>query len=76
MSDQPEIHNIDDPPQEELREQLDKKPGDSLEPTVAGAAAANERLEETIDQSAGLGGEKDPLGWETKIIDKVAGHDG
>src|SRR5713226_5172139 len=40
MADQPEVHDIEEPSQEELREELDKKPRDSLEPTVAGAAAA------------------------------------
>ncbi|MCW3036112.1 MAG: hypothetical protein JWM17_1424 [Actinobacteria bacterium] len=76
MAEQPEIHNIDEPPQEEVQKELDKEPGDSLEPTVAGAAAANERLKATIDQSAGMGGDDDALGLETKIIEKVVGHEG
>ena len=76
MGEQPEIHNVEEPSQEELQAELDKEPGDSLEPTVAGAAAANERLKATIDQSAGMGGDDDALGVETKIIEKVVGHDG
>jgi hypothetical protein len=76
MGEQPEVHNIEEPSQEEVQEELDKEPGDSLEPTVAGAAAANERLKATIDQSAGMGGDDDALGVETKIIEKVVGHDG
>ncbi|HEX9546687.1 MAG TPA: hypothetical protein VF942_05075 [Acidimicrobiales bacterium] len=76
MADQPEVHDIEEPSQEELREELDKKPRDSLEPTVAGAAAANEGLNATIDQSAGMGGDGDRLGWETRIIEKVVGNDG
>ncbi|HEY4939322.1 MAG: hypothetical protein QOH66_256 [Actinomycetota bacterium] len=76
MAEQPEIHDIDEPSQEEVQKELDKEPGDSLEPTVAGAAAANERLKATIDQSAGMGGDDDALGLETKIIEKVVGHEG
>ena len=76
MGEQPEIHNIEEPPEEELQAELDKKPGDSLEPTVAGAKAANERLKATIDQSSGMGGDSDPLGMETEIIEKVVGHEG
>lgn len=70
------LGQMDNPPsEEELRAELDKKPGDRLEPTVAGAAAANERLKASMDQSAGLGGEDDPLGMETKMIDAIVGHD-
>ena len=76
MSEQQEIHDIEEPSQEEVQAELDKEPGDSLEPTVAGAAAANERLKATIDQSSGMGGDSDPLGMETKIIEKVVGHEG
>jgi hypothetical protein len=76
MGEQPEVRNIEEPSQEELRKELDKEPGDSLDPTVAGAAAANERLKATIDQSAGVGGDDDALGLETKIIEKVVGHEG
>jgi hypothetical protein len=76
MAEQPEIHDIAEPPQEEVREELDKEPGDSLEPSVAGAAAANERLKATIDQSSGMGGKDDALGMETSIIEKVVGHEG
>ena len=76
MSEQPEIHNIEEPPEEEVQAELDKEPGDSLEPTVAGAKAANERLKATIDQSSGMGGEDDPLAMESKIIEKVVGNEG
>lgn len=76
MADQAEIHDIDDPPQDELQAELDKEPGDKLEPTVAGAAAANERLKATIDQSSGMGGKDDALGMETKIIEKIVGNEG
>ena len=76
MTEQPEIHDIEEPSQEEVQKELDKEPGDSLEPTVAGAAAANERLKATIDQSAGMGGDDDALGMETKIIEKVVGNEG
>ena len=37
---------------------------------------ANERLKATIDQSSGMGGDSDPLGAETKIIEEVVGHEG
>jgi hypothetical protein len=76
MAEGAEIHNIDEPPKEELQKELDKEPGDTLEPTVAGAAAANERLKETIEQSAGMGTESDALGMETKIIEKIVGNEG
>jgi hypothetical protein len=76
MGEQPEIHNVGEPSQEEVGKELDKEPGDSLEPTVAGAAAANERLKATIDESAGMGGDDDALGVETKIIEKVVGNEG
>jgi hypothetical protein len=69
------LDQMDNPPSDqELKAELDKEPGDTLEPTVAGSAAANERLKETIDQSSGMGGKDDPLGMETKVIDKVFGH--
>ena len=71
-----QLEAMENPPSDaELRRELDKEPGDRLEPTVAGAAAANERLKETIEQSSGLGGKDDPLGMETKIIEKLAGND-
>jgi len=71
-----QLNRMEKPPSdEELRQELDKKPGDRLEPTVAGAAAANERLKESIEQSSGMGGKDDPLGMETKIIEKIAGND-
>jgi hypothetical protein len=76
MSEQTEVHNIEEPSEEEVQAELDKEPGDSLEPTVAGAKAANERLKATIDQSSGMGADSDPLGAETKIIEKVVGNEG
>jgi hypothetical protein len=76
MSEQPEIHTIDDPPAEEVEAELNKEPGDKLEPTVAGAKAANERLKATIDQSSDMGGGDDPLAMESKIIEKVVGNEG
>lgn len=70
------LNSMENPPSdEEVREQLDKEPGDKLEPTVAGAAAANERLKASIEQSSGMGGKGDPLGMETKILEKLAGND-
>jgi len=71
-----QLDSMENPPSdEELRQELDKEPGDRLEPTVAGAAAANERLKATIEQSSGMGGKGDPLGMESKIIEKLAGND-
>lgn len=84
MSDKDMLHDdtkqeldqmVNPPSGEELHEELDKEPGDSLEPTVASSIAANERLKETIEQSSGMGSGDDPLGWETKIIEKIAGND-
>ncbi|HEU5004020.1 MAG TPA: hypothetical protein VFW71_14760 [Actinomycetota bacterium] len=84
MTDNPNLHedtrenleSMENPPSsQEVRQELDKEPGDKLEPTVAGAAAANERLKETIEQSSGMGGKGDPLGMETKLIEKIAGND-
>jgi hypothetical protein len=75
MADQPKIQESAEPDPEEVREELEKKPGDTLEPTVAGAEAANERLRETIEQSSPMGGKDDALGMETKIIEKIAGND-
>ena len=77
MADQqPEIQEKAEPSEEEVRSELDKKPGDSLEPTVAGAEAANERLKATLDQSSDMGTDRDALGMETKIIEKIAGDEG
>lgn len=71
-----QLNEMENPPsQGEVRAELNKEPGDQLEPTVAGAAAANERLKETIEQSSGMGGKGDPLGMETKLIEKIAGND-
>jgi hypothetical protein len=83
MTDNPHLHDdtrelnkMSDPPSdEELNEELNKKPGDPLSPTAAGAAAANERMKATVEQSSEVGGKDDPLGLETKMIDKIAGHD-
>ena len=66
---------VNPPSDEELAAELDKEPGDKLDATPAGAIAANERLKASIDQSSGMGGDDDPLSWETKAIDKVVGHD-
>jgi hypothetical protein len=46
MGEQPEVHNIEEPSQEEVQQEL------------------------------GMGGDDDALGMETKIIEKVVGHDG
>lgn len=70
------LESMDNPPsEEELTAELNKKPGDKLSATPAGAAAANERLQASIEQSSPMGGKEDPLGWETKVLDKIAGHD-
>jgi hypothetical protein len=63
------------PSDEEVDKELAKKPGDSLEPTPAGAEAANERFEAAKEQASEVGTDKDPLAMETKLIDKVVGHD-
>jgi hypothetical protein len=75
MADQEaRIQDKAEPSEEEVQRELEKKPGESLEPTLAGAEAANKRLEETIEQASDMGTDKDALGMETEIIDKIAGH--
>ncbi|GAC1368357.1 MAG: hypothetical protein NVSMB32_13420 [Actinomycetota bacterium] len=73
----PEIHDISEqmPSDSEVQAELAKEPGEKLEATPAGAAAANERLRVTIEQGAGIGTDGDAFGMETKLIDKLVGHE-
>lgn len=73
----PEIHDIaeQEPSDAEVQAELAKEPGEELAATPAGAAAANERLRVSIEQGAGIGTDGDAFGMETKLIDKLVGHD-
>jgi hypothetical protein len=70
------LERTQNPPSDaEIQAELNKKPGDKLSPTVAGAIGANERLHAAVENAEHVGDDGDAFGMESNIVEQLGGHD-